>query len=302
MISVVLPACNEEAVIGAVLKDLEETLKALKEPYEIWVVNDGSTDRTGDIARRCGARVVDHPYNIGNGAAIKTGIRHSSGDKLIFMDSDGQHDPREIPALLKALESYDMVVGARFDRSTGTVHRNLANRLYNALAGYVTGQHIPDLTSGYRAVRAEVARKFLYLLPNTFSYPTTITLACFRAGHAVHYHPIQVRVRTGHSKIRLLTDGARFGLIILKIATFFAPFRIFLPLSLIAFAGGAANYFYTYFTERRFTNMSALMFITASLIFLLGLISDQIASLRFDRSEDLISRSNGSNSNPSQGT
>lgn len=286
-ISVILPAFNEEASIAHVVGGVRGILESRAgEGFEVLVVDDGSRDATAALAEAAGARVIRHPYNIGNGAAVKTGIRHARGEILVFMDADGQHNAGDIPSLVEMISRFDLVVGARTDPKQSAAHRNWANALYNALAGYVTGQKILDLTSGFRAVRADVARRFVYLLPNTFSYPTTLTLACFRAGHSVTYLPISVNRRQGRSKIRLMVDGPRFGLIILKIATFFAPMKIFLPLSLLFFAGGLGNYLYTYITQQRFTNMSALMFIAALLVFLLGMISDQIASLRFDRSED----------------
>ncbi len=286
-VTVILPAKNEAAALPGVLERLRDVLaqRPAGETHEILVVDDGSDDGTADVAARAGARVERHPYSMGNGAAVKSGIRAARGDVLVVMDADGQHDPDDVPRLLDALSGFQMVVGAR-TRGTGTgLHRRFANWIYNALAGYVTGRKIDDLTSGFRAVRADVARRFVYLLPNTFSYPTTITLACFRAGLAVRYVPIQARKRVGRSHIRLFRDGARFVIIILKVTTIFSPMKVFLPASAFAFLAGMGWYIWTYSQFQRFTNASQLAFVLAIVLFALALISEQVAALRFDRSE-----------------
>ncbi len=283
----ILPAYNEAGSIGPVLKGIRD-LAARREGtdlFEIVVVDDGSSDGTAAIAEAAGARVVRHPYNIGNGAAVKAGIREAGGEVIVLMDADGQHRPEEIPLLLDALDHHVMAVGARRAQGHAGLHRRVANALYNLLASYVTGRKIPDLTSGFRAVRAGVLQRFLYLLPNTFSYPTTITLACFKTGLPVAYVPIDAQRRGGKSKIRLLKDGSRFFLIILKIATFFSPFRVFFPLSLLSVLAGTGYYAYTFLTEHRFTNMAMLLIMQGVILFALALISEQIAQLRFDRSE-----------------
>ena len=286
-VSVIVPALNEAESIAGLIEEIRAVAasRAEHEVFEIIVVDDGSTDGTGDIAERAGARVVRHPYNIGNGAAVKAGMRAAGGDVFLMMDADGQHRPEEIPMLLDALEGHAMVVGARQKDGQANFPRRLANGVYNRFATYVTGRKIEDLTSGFRAVRAGVAQRFIYLLPNTFSYPTTITLSCFKTGLPVCYRPIAARKRIGKSKIRLFQDGARFFLIILKIATFFSPFRVFFPLALASFLAGGGWYAYTYATAGRFTNMSMLMFVQAVMLFSLALISEQVAQLRFDRSE-----------------
>jgi len=281
-VSVVIPAFQEERGIGEVVRAVRQVLGP---DAEILVVDDGSIDGTARIAEAAGAQVLSHPYNIGNGAAVKTGLRAARGAAVVLMDGDGQHAPEDIPRFLALLDRYDMVVGARTVGSRGRFHRTLANRAYNGLASYVCARSIPDLTSGFRAARADVIRRFIYLLPNTFSYPTTLTLGMFRAGHRVAFEPIAVRPRVGKSKIRLLEDGSRFVLIILKIATLYAPFRVFLPVSLLFLVAGAANYAYTYATAGRFTNMSGLMLANSVLVFLLSLIAEQIAQLRLDRTE-----------------
>ena len=278
--SLILPVFNESA-------DLEELLnkiKALKLPSsEIIVIDDGSSDNSADIAMRAGASVIRHPYNIGNGAAVKSGIRAARGKWLVLMDGDGQHRPDDIPKLLAESQKYHMVVGARAKGSKLRLHRYAANTLYNLLASYVTKFKVKDLTSGFRVLSRLDALRFIDLLPNTFSYPTTLTLAFLRSGLTVKYVPIQTLYRSGQSKISLVGDGIRFLLIITKIATLFAPFRVFLPVSVFFFLGGMTNYIYTYVTEGRFTNMSVFLLTTAVIIFMLGLISEQIALLRMER-------------------
>lgn len=277
-ISIILPAKNEAAAIGA-------TLASIRQYYpdaELIVVNDGSTDNTAQVAEAAGARVVHHPYSKGNGAAIKSGARAASGETLVFMDADGQHDPADIPRLLARLdEGHDMVVGARQNGSQASVGRGLANGFYNKLATYMTGHRIEDLTSGFRAVRADKFREFLYLLPNGFSYPTTSTMAFFRAGYSVAYEPIHAAKRIGKSHIKPLQDGMRFLLIIFKIGTLYSPLKLFAPIAALAFALASLWYGYTLGTEGRFTNMSALLYTGSVMIFLMGLISEQITALMY---------------------
>jgi glycosyltransferase involved in cell wall biosynthesis len=286
-VSVILPAFNEAAAIADVLRGIRALAEERKphDLFEIVVVDDGSSDDTAAIAEKEGARVVRHPYNIGNGAAVKAGMRAAGGDIFVLMDADGQHRPEEIPALLAKLEDHAMVVGARRRDGHASLGRRLANAVYNRFASYVTSRRIEDLTSGFRAVHAAVARRFLYLLPNTFSYPTTITLSCFKTGLPVAYLPISARKRKGKSKIKVLRDGTRFFLIIIKIATFFSPFRVFFPLAAASVFAGTAYYLYTFITQHRFTNMAMLLIVQGVILFALALISDQIAQLRFDRSE-----------------
>ena len=277
-ISIVLPAKNESAAIGQTLQKLRMQCAST----EIIVVNDGSTDDTASVAEAAGARVLHHPYSKGNGAAIKAGARGATGDVIIFMDADGQHDPADIPRLLEKIhQGHDMVVGARQKGSQASVGRGLANGLYNRLASWMTGHKVEDLTSGFRAVRADKFREFLYLLPNGFSYPTTSTMAFFRAGYSVAYVPIHAAKRIGKSHIRLLRDGTRFLLIIFKIGTLFSPLKIFAPVALLMFLLGTGWYGWTFFTLHRFTNMSALLYTGSVMTFMMGLISEQITALMY---------------------
>ncbi len=286
LLSVIVPAFCEEDVIASVIERVHHEVARLDCSYEILVIDDGSTDETAARAAEAGARVISHPYNIGNGAAIKTGIRNARGEALVMLDGDGQHRPEDIPRLLEKLGPYDMVVGARTRDSDSQAHRDLANRIYNALASYICGRRIEDLTSGFRAVKGDLARGFVYLLPNTFSYPTTITLATVRSGRSLAYVPITAPKRVGRSKINLLRDGARFFLIILKIATLFSPLKVFIPASIGVFLlGFGYGLFKVLFLGQRYGPTSAMLMTMAIIVFMVGLVSEQVAQLRFDRSE-----------------
>jgi len=283
-LSIIIPVFNEAERLRELLRDIR-AVRLINS--EIIVVDDGSTDSSVDVALVGGANVLRHPYNIGNGAAIKSGIRAARGRLLVFMDGDGQHRPEDIPKLIAQSRDYHMVVGARAKGSKRRLHRYAANVVYNLLASYVTRFKVKDLTSGFRLLPRLHALRFIDLLPNTFSYPTTLTLAFLRSGLTVKYVPIQTLYRAGQSKISLVTDGIRFLLIITKIATLFSPFRVFLPVSIFFFLAGMTNYIYTFVTEHRFTNMSVFLLTTAVIIFMLGLISEQIALLRMERLSSL---------------
>ena len=280
--SIIIPARNEARTLGALLRELAGHYPEA----EIIVVNDGSDDDTVKIAANAGARVISSPYSMGNGAAIKAGARAATGDIFIFMDADGQHLTGQIDKLLQAMaEGYDMVVGARDIKSHASRARFLANVFYNWFARWVSGHRVRDLTSGFRAIRADRFREFLYLLPNGFSYPTTITMAMFRAGYRIAYVPVDVGMREGRSHVRPMVDGIRFLLIIFKVGTLYAPLKIFFPASAFFFMSGLGYYAYTYITQNRFTNMSMLLFITSVIIFLIGLVSEQLTALLYSSSQ-----------------
>ena len=281
-LSIILPAKNE----GKGLEKILPEISGLYPDAEIIIVNDGSSDNTAEISEAAGARVISHPYSKGNGAAIKTGARAANGKFIVFMDADGQHDPADIRRLLSKLnEGFDMVVGARDSSSQANAGRSLANRLYNRLASYMTGHKIPDLTSGFRAVRAKRFREFLYLLPNGFSYPTTSTMAFFRAGYPVAYIPIKAGKREGKSHIHILKDGVRFLLIIFKIGTLYSPLKLFFPVALAHALVGLGYYAYTFTTLGRLS-IATIFLLTASVtIFLIGLVSEQITQLMYKPSE-----------------
>lgn len=282
-ISLILPAKNEE-------KGLESFLPKLRAQYpsfEIIVVNDGSTDKTEQVAKQHGAHVISHPYSIGNGAAIKTGARNASRDILMFMDADGQHRIEDIEKLIeKFTQGYDMVVGARDKASQASFSRWLGNSLYNFIASNIVGQKILDLTSGFRIVKKEKFLEFLHLLPNGFSYPSTITMAFFRSGYFVGYENISVKSRIGKSHLNILSDGIKFLLIIYKMTILYSPFKVFLPFAVLHFFAGSLNYIYTYMSQGRFTNMSAVFLSAAVIIFLIGLVSEQITTLMYQRHYD----------------
>lgn len=281
-VSVVMPAYNEEAVIGSVL----ERVGKLENIYEIIVVDDCSKDNTVKVASQYNkVRVMRHPYNMGNGAAIKSGIREATGDIILLMDSDGQHPPEEITNLLQYIGPYDMVVGARNSFSEEATQRRIANNIFNTYASYIVGYPVPDLTSGFRALKANIAKNFVYLLPNGFSYPTTITIALFRAGYTVKYQPFASPARIGKSKIRPLKDGFRFLLTLTRLAVLFVPLKIFLPVSILLMLSGGSYVVLELLISQRFSGFGGLIASMGLFLFMMGLIAEQIAMLRLINSE-----------------
>ena len=281
-VSIILPAKNEAVNLKKLLPELRKTLP----DAEIIVVNDGSTDDTVTICETNGVKVLTHQYSKGNGASIKTGARAATNEILVFMDGDGQHKPADVVKLLEHFhEGYDMVVGARSAATQASVSRLVANSVYNKLSSWISGQKIADLTSGFRAVNGKKFRKFIYLLPNGFSYPTTITMAFFRAGFSVSYMDIEAGKREGKSHISLVKDGVRFFLIIFKIGTLYSPLKIFLPIAFVFFFTGLAYYLYTFLQFHTFTNMTGVLFISSIIVFLIGLVSEQVTTLIYKDSE-----------------
>lgn len=277
-VSVLIPAYNEGPAVGELIRALREAAPW----HEILLVDDGSSDETAASAEAAGGRVLRHPYNKGNGAAVKTGIRAATGEYVLVIDGDGQHKPEDARRLVERLGEYDLVVGARASHTQATGTRRLGNGLLNAFATYMTGREIPDLTSGFRAARTTILREFIHLIPNGFSTPTTTTLAFIKAGYSVVFLPVEARQRTGLSKIRLARDGTRFLLIILKIVTIFSPMKIFLPVSAGAFLVGVAYGIWTVVVSGRIANGSVLLLMFAAIVFLVGLVSEQISALRFE--------------------
>jgi len=276
--SIVIPAYNEAASIGAVVRELNAAARW----REILVVDDGSSDGTGAEAAAAGARVVRHPYNKGNGAAVKSGIRVATGACILIADGDGQHRPADAERLVSQIGDYDLVVGARSGDTHATISRRIGNAMLNAIASFLTEQRIPDLTSGFRAARREQLLEFLHLLPNGFSTPTTTTMAFIKAGYSVRFEPIAAARREGVSKIRLGSDGFNFFLILLKVITIFSPLRLFAPISAAAFVVGAGYGVWTIVTQSHVTNSSVLLIVLSVVILLVGLVSEQISSLRFE--------------------
>ena len=281
-LSIILPAKNEALNLARLLPEI----RRLQPQAEIIVVDDGSTDDTLAVCAASGVKCISHPYSMGNGAAIKTGVRHAHHDALLFMDADGQHDPAMIQTLVDKLDQgYEMAVGARITNSHASRGRRVANFIYNRMASYMAGQRVEDLTSGFRAARRRHFLRFLYLLPNGFSYPTTCTMAFFRAGLPIAYVPIVARPRGGQSHIRLLEDGLRFFMIILKIGALFSPMRLFLPVSALIFMTGTLYYGYTFFSFHRFTNMSALLLLTSVVTFLIGILAELVSALHYKEAD-----------------
>lgn len=277
-VSILIPAFNEGPIVAEVI----QSLAAIGPWREILLVDDGSTDATAACAAAAGARVLRHPYNKGNGAAVKTGVRAATGEYVLVIDGDGQHVPEDARRLVELLGEYDLVVGARAAHTQATGVRRLGNAALNGFATYMTGRKIPDLTSGFRAARREALREFLHLLPNGFSTPTTTTMAFIKAGYSVAFEPVEARQRSGSSKIRLARDGAKFLLIVLKVITIFSPLKIFVPVSASAFLLGVIYAAWTVTTEGKIANGSVVLLMFAVFVFLVGLVSEQISTLRFE--------------------
>ncbi|PWK54399.1 glycosyltransferase family 2 protein [Pleionea mediterranea] len=282
-VAIIIPAKNE---FDSLKKLIPKLISSFNE-YEIIVVNDGSTDKTSELLRELDIKSIEHKYSKGNGAAIKAGARAANAEALLFMDADGQHQVNDIKGLVEEFkQGYDMVVGQRNRTGQASFFRYFANSFYNWLSSKVVGHDVKDLTSGFRVVDAKKFKRFLYLLPNGFSYPTTITMAFFRSGYSVNYYPITVKDRIGKSHINLIKDGFRFIIIIFKIGTLYSPLKLFTPISVTLFLLGIVNYIYTLLDSGRFTNMSATLLVSSIIVFLIGLVSEQINSIQFENKEE----------------
>ncbi len=288
-LSIIIPAYNEENVIGQLVAKTKQQLQDIYQngQYEIMVIDDGSKDKTAELAKKSGAKVLTHPYNIGNGAAIKKGMRNAKGKLFLLMDGDGQHNPKYIPPLIKLSRQYDMTIGSRMGWKEISWHRKIANIIFNKFSSWLMNSKIIDLTSGFRIINASIARRFIFLLPNKFSYPTTLTMALSRAGYTISYFPIKLKPRRSKSKISLLADGMRFLTIITKIAAFFNPLRVFVPISLFCLVSGISHGIYKIIIRgEKYTEFTIFLITVALLIFLMGLIAEQITQLRFERNEE----------------
>jgi glycosyltransferase involved in cell wall biosynthesis len=277
-VTIVVPAFNEGESIATIVT----ALRAAAPWHEVLVIDDGSTDGTGESSARAGARVLRHPYNKGNGAAVKTAIRAATTEWIAIVDGDGQHPAEDVMRLVSRLGDFDLVIGAREPRTQATSLRRIGNALLNWVASYLTERPIPDLTSGFRAARRDHLLEFIHMLPNGFSTPTTTTLAFIKAGYNVAFEPIGARQRVGKSKIRLASDGAKFLLILLKVITIFSPLRIFAPISALTFLVGAVYGVWNFIYHARIPNGAVILLMFSISVLLVGLISEQIATLRFE--------------------
>lgn len=279
-LTVLLPAYREVVGVGAVVRRIREVLDASSWTYEILVVDDGSDDGTATAATAAGARVLVLPANLGNGAAAKAGIREARGRYCCLLDADGQHPPEGIPRLLEHLPTYDMVVAARTPDSPQQLHRRAANWVFNRFSSYIVSYPIEDLTSGFRVFKTQIARQYLTLLPNRYSYPTTITLAIIRGGYAVKYVPVRTTVPLGRSTLRPVENGVRFLLVLFKIAANFEPGRVLLPVSAFLATLGLGYGAWSIGRHRQFSNGALLLLLMGVFTFLLALVAQKLSTVR----------------------
>lgn len=285
-ISFVIPAFNEAATIATIIGELRASY-----PYaEIVVVDDHSQDGTADIAEQAGARVIRRPYNIGNGAGVKTGVRAATGEIVVIIDGDGQHRPSDIPKLLTHIGPYDMVVGARSRTGQQNWVRWMGNLAINQLGSYLTGMKMNDLTSGFRAFRRSVLLEYIHLLPNQFSWPTTSALAFAKGGYHVRFEPITMQPRQGgQSHQKLLRNGFKFGFIIFRIISLFNPLRVFLPIMVMFLVLSVISYFLSILSGDTWLHLpptALFCLIAAMFFFCFGLLAETISALRFERAGD----------------
>lgn len=276
-VSIVIPAYNEEESAAQVMDEIKKVVAADTHDYEIIVVDDGSTDNTSQVLKAAGVRVIRHPVNRGYGATLKTGIRHASGDIVVITDADGTYPNEQIPAIVGLMGHYDMVVGARTGSKVSIpLVRRPAKWALGALANYLSGSKIPDLNSGLRAFRKDVAMHFFNILPDGFSFTTTITLAMLCNGYAVHNHPIDYFKRGGKSKISPIKDTLNFVNLIVRTIMYFNPLKVFLPVSLFLFLVGIASLVYDVWVVRNLGDKTVLALSFALLVGMLGMLADLI--------------------------
>lgn len=279
-ISIIIPAYNEEKSIESLIKNV----KTLDIDKEIIVVNDGSTDDTEKIIKNISdIKTILHPYNKGNGAAVKTGILASSNENIIIIDADGQHNPEDVVKLIEELDNYDLVVGARTIDSDTEGIRDLGNYIFKKLGSYLTGIKIPDMTSGFRAFKKQHILRFFNLYPNGFSFPTTSTMCFLTTGLNVKFISIKSKKRAkgSISKIKPLRDGFKFILIILRIIML-NPLKIFLTAGGFFFFVGILWSFKTILNTGGFSAGGLLFLISGINLIFFGFIFDQIVALRKD--------------------
>ena len=289
-VSIIIPVYNEEEVIGSVLEGLREW----RARAEIIVIDDASTDRSAEIAARAGVRVIRHRVNKGYGAALKTGIRAAVGDVIVMMDADGEHDTAQIQRLLDAMGDNDMVVGARGKGSHAPLMRRPGKWILSQVANYLAQTNIPDLNSGFRAFRKDIARLFLHILPNGFSFSTTLTLALFKEGFNIAYVPIITTPRVGSpSTVNPLRDGINTLMLIIRIIALFDPIKVFLPTSLALFLVGVSYWIgsgvfrYASHIEPAFhiPTGALLVMLSAVIVFMFGILADQVSAIRREKYE-----------------
>ncbi len=283
-VTVVIPAFNEEKTIGEVINGVFGAVPEAR----VLVIDDGSTDSTARVAERSGATVISHPLNKGNGACLKTALRAINGGLVAVIDADGQHNPSDLPKLLSRLNEYDLVVGCRtFDKESGSQLRNLGNVILTRLSSFLAEREIPDLTSGFRAFRHDIACKFIHIYPNGYSFPSTSSLSFLMSGYNVDFIPVEVNRRESgtHSKLRPFSDGFKFLMLILRIITLANPNRLFFPAGLFMVLMGVVITVRNLILFQQFSSGAVLFLAGGFNTIFFGLILDQFASLRLREHE-----------------
>lgn len=280
-LSVVVPCYNEESAIEESLKSLEKHLGGISR-YEIIAVNDGSTDGTASILEKCAGRdprlrVINHEKNQGYGAALKTGIRRAAGDLIAIIDADGTYPYDRLPDLFERAQNADMVVGARTGENvTYSFIRKIPKLFLKSYMSWLAGQSIPDMNSGLRIFKRSSAERFIKILPDSFSFTTTITLAMLRNRYDVQFVPINYMSRKGKSKIRPIHDTIRFAQLIVRTGMYFAPLRVLLPIVGVLFMGFCASICYDVFILKNLTDKSVMLLMFTMNTAIFALLADMI--------------------------